>query len=70
MAISSGGSTPSVFADLLYAQFGLDVYLDHYKKCLDMVRFEDMPSNSDAETVYDARNGIDRETAFAVRIHC
>lgn len=55
-------STPSGSGGLWSTPFALDVYLYSYKDYLDTERLDAIPSNGDAETVYDARNGLDRET--------
>lgn len=64
MAKASGTSTSSWSGRLRYAPFALDVCLNHYKDYLETGRFNAMISNSDVKKVYDARNGLDRDTAL------
>lgn len=65
MAMSLVASTSSASCGLRYASFGLDVYPDYHKDYLNTERFETMPSNGDRKTVYDTRNGLDRDTALS-----
>lgn len=60
----SGAITPSCSGFLRYMPSALDVYLHYYKDYLEMERFNAMPSNGDAETVYNARNGLYGDTAL------
>lgn len=64
MVNTSGGSTPSRLGGICYAPISLDVYLCDYKYFLDTQRFEAMPSNGDAETIYGVCNGADFNTAL------
>lgn len=64
MAMSSGASMPCMSGGLHSALLMLDVYLHKYKDYMDTERFDAILSNGDAETIYDVRNGFDRDTAL------
>lgn len=50
-----------VYATILFL---LDVYLRDYKYFLGTNQFAEIPSNCDVETIYSARNGLDRDKAL------
>lgn len=64
MANVSVTSVPSRSVGVCYAPFTLDVYLHEYEGFLYAERLDAMPFNGDAETMYDACNGSDCDTAF------
>lgn len=63
MPMSSGASTPSRSGGLRYVPFTLDVFLSECKDYLETSRLDAMPSNGDAKTIYNTRNGFDRDMA-------
>lgn len=74
MAMTSGVSAPSRSGDLRYALFTLNVDLWGYEGLLNTERFDEKPSNSDAEKMYDVRNGFNRDAALGAsswrQTHC
>lgn len=46
---------------LRYSQYTLDVYLREDNESLHTKRFDAMPFNSDAKTINDVRNELDRD---------
>lgn len=69
MAMSSGASSPSGSGGLRYAPFAVDGYPHDYNNYLDTERFDATTSNCDAKTVFDARNGLDCNTALGIWVH-
>lgn len=64
MVMSSGTNTPSVSGGLQYAPSALDVCLEDYTASLDTKRIIATTVKGDAETMYDAGNGLDRHGAW------
>lgn len=60
---TSGASTLSMSGDLCYAPLLMDVYLRDYKDLRDTDRPAAIPWSEESETIYDSRNGFDRNTA-------
>lgn len=67
--MSSGASSLSVYGGLQYAHFRLDVYIQAYDDFLDRGRFSALPSNNNAEALYNTRNGLDRDTELCSNVH-
>lgn len=68
MKILSGASPLSASGGLRYAPFGMRLYLQNYKEYLDAELFGTMTLNGDVKTVYDARNGFNRDMALGALV--